>query len=106
MNDKQLQKEWREKFRKQVFARDGNSCKICGKKDDLDVHYITNQQEMPNGGCVMNNGIALCPKHRLDADKFHMTKGVNWVIGFHPNNLYKLIQSSHEDAMKDCLKLS
>ena len=53
----------RQKFRDEVFGRDGYKCVFCGKTNNLDAHHITNRNEMPNGGYVKENGITLCPVH-------------------------------------------
>lgn len=63
---------------------------------------------MPNGGYVKENGISLCknPIHQdkqschLRAEKFHISGGKNWEPGLHPDDLYKLIGSSKELAIK------
>lgn len=90
----------REIFRENVFKRDGNACRICKSKFDLDAHHITDRHEMPNGGYVVENGITLCPKHHMDAEKFHMSNGEAWAYGMHPDDLYKLIGSSKEQAIE------
>ena len=97
MNKKQ---KIRESFRTSVFNRDGNKCKFCEVKSNLDAHHITDRNEMPNGGYVKENGISLCDKHHMDAEKYHITEGKEWIDGFHPNDLYKLIKSSYEIAYK------
>jgi hypothetical protein len=53
---------------------------------------------MPNGGYVKENGISLCPKCHLKAERFHMTNGKEWERGYHPIELYRLIGSSKELA--------
>ena len=106
MNTKQLHKILRDNFRKQVFVRDEFKCKICGLTNDLDAHHITDRHEMPNGGYTIYNGITLCPKHHMDAEKFHISNGKEWVEKFHPNDLYNLIRSSYEKAHKESLILS
>jgi hypothetical protein len=93
-------KDIRKTFRDSVFKRDGNKCVFCSCKDNLDAHHITDRHEMPNGGYVKENGITLCPDHHLEAEKFHMTNGAEWVEGKHPNDLYRMINSSKELAIK------
>ncbi len=44
------------------------------------------------------NGISLCEQHHIDAEKFHITKGKQWVDGMHPNDLYVHINSSYDLA--------
>ena len=34
---------------------------------------------------------SLCEKHHMDAEKFHITEGKEWVKDMHPNDLYKII---------------
>jgi hypothetical protein len=48
---------------------------------------------------VKENGITLCPKHHIICEKFHITNGAEWVDGYHPDDLYKLINSSKELAI-------
>ena len=80
-------------------------------KDDsilvpLDAHHITDRSEMPNGGYVHENGIALCPECHIKAEKFHQTNGQDWEQGFHPNDLYLKIGSSHKKAYVASERLS
>lgn len=111
-------KEVRERFREEVFARDGRSCAICHRNEvKLDAHHIVDRSLMPNGGYVKENGITLCsePFPQDDAirpgqaschekaELFHQTGG--WVPGMHPDDLYKLIGSSKEKAVKASEKL-
>lgn len=88
----------RENFRNRVFARDNHQCKVegCGIKEDLDAHHITDRNEMPNGGYVVENGISLCPTHHEMAEVYHSTGEA--LPRFHPNDLYILIDSSYELA--------
>jgi 5-methylcytosine-specific restriction endonuclease McrA len=88
-------------FREGVFERDSRKCKICGNKEKLDAHHITDRHEMPNGGYVLSNGISLCEDCHWKAEQYHMTLG-NWnEDGFHPDDLYKKIGSSYDIARKD-----
>lgn len=100
----------REKFRDSVFKRDHHKCKRCGVSSavrEMDAHHVTNREEMPNGGYVVDNGITLCNEapegetscHML-AEKFHSSGGTEWEPGMHPNDLYNLIGSSYEKAIK------
>jgi 5-methylcytosine-specific restriction endonuclease McrA len=88
----------REAFRQAVFERDGHKCRMCGAVDDLDAHHITDRREMPNGGYVAENGISLCPKCHLRAEKFHMTDKKEWEPGYHPDELYAAIGASWDTA--------
>lgn len=90
-------KQIRENFRKEVFARDGSVCKVCGMKGYLDAHHITDRSLMPNGGYVLENGITLCPDHHKDAEHFH-NFGTS-IENFSPEDLYNLIGSSHDIAV-------
>ncbi len=95
-------KQLRNGFRNDVYERDKHECRVCGRKDGkLDAHHITDRTEMPNGGYVKENGITLCSNEdgcHLKAEKFHMSDNKEWVKGYHPDDLYKLIGSSYEEA--------
>ena len=98
-------KQIRENFRTSVFKRDKNTCQACKKKhtdiEDLDAHHITDRSEMPNGGYVKENGISLCKEGcHMRCEKFHITGGVEWEEGLHPDDLYKMINSSKELAIQ------
>lgn len=92
----------RANFRRKVFNRDKYRCVTCGVPETdvekLDAHHITDRNDMPNGGYVMENGISLCPPCHLKAEIYHQTNGWNWGRGFHPNTLYFLIGSSPQEA--------
>jgi predicted restriction endonuclease len=103
---KQQHKLLRAIFRNEVFTRDNFKCKFCEITTDLDAHHITDRHEMPNGGYTKYNGITLCPKHHLDAERYHITNGDEWVRGFHPNCLYDAIDSSYAKAYGESLKLT
>lgn len=105
-------KQIRSKFRNAVYKRDGYGCKTCNKqftketaRENLDAHHITDRNEIPNGGYVKENGISLCDECHIKAEKYHITEGKEWVEGYHPNDLYKLIDSSKEEAIKKSEKL-
>jgi len=106
MSTKQLHKDWRRNFREGVFARDGNKCKVCGARGELDAHHITDRHVLPNGGYVLSNGISLCEACHIKAGVHHITHGKNWPKGFHPNDLYAMIKSSYDKAYKDSANLS
>lgn len=99
MNKKQL----RLNFKIAVFERDNYTCKICNETGhELEAHHITDRNEMPNGGYVVSNGITVCKGScHLTAELFHISGGKKWAIGFHPDDLYKMIGSSKEQAIKD-----
>jgi predicted restriction endonuclease len=105
MSDKQLHKKWRKEFREGVFERDLYTCQVCGHTDNLDAHHITDRHEMPNGGYTLSNGISLCPECHLKAEQFHISNKIMFEAGFHPDDLYNLIDSSYVIAYNDSLKL-
>lgn len=97
-------KQIRQAFRNAVFTRDGFICCVCTEsKTILDAHHITDRNLMPNGGYVPENGISLCPECHEKAEVFHST-GVA-LENFSPEDLYKLIGSSYDLAVKASNKL-
>ena len=101
-------KEVRRKFRDQVFARDNEACKVCSMSvtmgAELDAHHITDRTLMEAGGYVPENGISLCKSCHVKAEKFHSTGKA--APGFHPDELYALIGSSHAEAIRASKRLS
>jgi len=111
----------RRKFREDVFDRDGYCCRWCGNGPVLefpesifDSHHITDRNEMPNGCYVKENGITLCKYDEngleenschMKAEKFHISEGVEWEEGMHPDDLYKMIGSSKELVIQKSNKL-
>lgn len=100
----------RERFRTAVFERDGNKCRACGWSSQgssvvgsLDAHHITDRTLMPNGGYCLANGISLCPAHHELAEAFHSTGTAH--PGFAPDDLYQMIGSSYEQAVRDAERL-
>lgn len=88
-------KEIRNAFKTRVFERDKHQCKVCGQKTlPLDAHHITDRNEMPHGGYVLENGISLCHDCHWKAEEWHRSEHQTWAIGFHPDDLYRLIGSS------------
>lgn len=112
MNKKQI----RSAFRKEVFQRDKYKCCCCGKsgydrqeepqkgKIPLDAHHIQDRHLFECGGYTKFNGISVCDDCHLKAEKYHITEGKEWEIGFHPDDLYKLIDSSFEKAKENDFK--
>lgn len=101
-------KQVRQAFRDAVFARDGYRCRGCGISlpgvaQQLDAHHITDRNLMPNGGYVKENGITLCPGCHEKAEVFH-SSGMA-LIGWSPDDLYKLIGSSYDAAVKSAKRL-
>lgn len=113
--------EVRRNFRESTFDRDGYRCRWCNNgpiydspESIFDAHHITDRHDMPNGGYVPENGITLCKYDEngyednschMKAERFHISGGVEWEEGMHPNDLYKLIGSSKELAVKKSEKL-
>ena len=99
----------RAKFRSDVFTRDDFTCKVCNTQQDeseLDAHHITDRTQMPNGGYVASNGITVCKDDcHMKVEAFHISGGVAWEQGLHPDQLYKMIGSSKEQAIKDSERL-
>jgi 5-methylcytosine-specific restriction endonuclease McrA len=93
----------RTNFRNAVFKRDNNKCRICRAVGKLDAHHITDRSEMPNGGYVLENGIALCEPCHLKAEQFHATGEA--FPDFHPDDLYILIRSTKDKALAASLRL-
>lgn len=106
------------------MRRDGYKCRCCGKKGKdrqgdqvhlnfhedsnelvtLDAHHIYSREEMPNGGYVKENGISVCDDCHLKAEEFWETGTP--VEGYSPDDLYKIINSSYEQALVSSKKLS
>jgi rubrerythrin len=101
-------KEIRKKFRDECLARDKYRCIKCGTvpnqdADDfgLEIHHIVERFRFVNGGYVLENGASLCPPCHLKAEQFYVS-GVP-CPGFSPKELYEIIGSSRELAVKaDC----
>lgn len=94
-------KQIRENFRTVVFARDHGKCVFCENSDNLDAHHISdrNSSFFSNGGYVLENGITVCSEHHIICEKFHISNGEEWHYEFHPDDLYKKINSSKELAI-------
>ena len=103
-------KEIRRQFRIAVFERDNYTCQGCGKTlpaESLDAHHIINRTDIKSQGYVPANGITLCkPVCHLKAEKYHITGGKEWEEGFHPNDLFKKIGSSKEQAIEDANEIN
>lgn len=90
MNKKEVRKRFNERCRGRDMV-----CRVCNATDNLEVHHITNRNEMPNGGYVPENGITLCPAHHLLAEQ-----GVIPVQA-----QYAMINSNYEKAWKSSTAL-
>ena len=92
-----------------MYTRDKFTCKVCNTKreeEELDAHHITDRNDMPNGGYVASNGITVCKDDcHMKVEKFHISGGEEWEEGLHPDDLYRLIGSSKEQAVKDSERL-
>lgn len=102
-------KDVRRIFRDEVFTRDKNTCKVCGEVREislLDAHHITDRNEIISGGYVKENGITVCKSdcHNM-VEAFHISQGEEWNEGLHPDDLYRMIGSSKELAIKKSEKL-
>ena len=97
-------KQIRNNFRNTCLIRDEYSCVLCGKKNvDLDVHHITNRNEMPNGGYVKENGISLCSECHILAENY--LNHIEEAEKYNPTFLYQLISSNKELAYQKSLNL-
>jgi len=79
---------------------------FCDYTENLNAHHIIDRHLMPNGGYVVENGITLCPAHHIDAERFHITEGQDWVEGMHPDDLFKKVNSSRTKAKDASRSLS
>ena len=50
------------RFRKEVLKRDQYQCRICGSKENLEVHHIKPFAKYPKLRTVVSNGETLCNK--------------------------------------------
>jgi 5-methylcytosine-specific restriction endonuclease McrA len=113
-------KALRDKLRDAVCRRAQWRCEVCGiSADKLDPHHITPRELMPNQGMVLSNIIGLCPDcHEIAEDVIDIGTGDSdvWsatdfgheserLARYSASNLYKLIGSSYERALKDSERL-
>jgi len=65
----------REDFERQVFARDGNKCVICGDPAK-DAHHLIERriwtEPYEYQGYLVDNGVSVCAEHHMAAEK-------NWI---------------------------
>ena len=101
----------RARFREAVVGRAGNRCQGPGcmhpQGVPLDAHHITDRHDMPAGGYVVENGIALCDvpngcHQRAEA----VLQGRLDDPVFAPAALYRVIGSSLESAVTASLRLA
>lgn len=58
----------RSEFKESVFKRDGFRCIICGQPC-IDAHHIIDRECFSDGGYYINNGVSLCSKCHIEAEK-------------------------------------
>ena len=98
-------KQIRLKFRNDCLERDNHKCKCCAETEGLAVHHIIDRNEIINGGYVKENGITLCEDCHILAEEYHISGNVKAVDNFHPDDLFKLIGSNKDLAIKKSEKL-
>ncbi len=98
-------KSVREIFRNEVFKRDKYKCVFCDITTNLDAHHITDRHLIVNGGYVKENGITLCSEHHDLVEDWNRYGEVT-DEKYHPNELYKMINSSKEKDFKYAFNLS
>ena len=78
---------------------------MCGYNtlENLQVHHITDRRVMPNGGYVIENGIALCSICHIRAETEYSV-GMSFPE-YTRDNLYKVIESNYEKAVEASKKL-
>jgi predicted restriction endonuclease len=101
-------KQVRNEFNLVCLKRDKYRCVVCGAKatpdnwrDILDVHHITDRNQIVGGGYVKENGVCLCKTGKnchLIAEQFHITGTA--VPGYSPDDLYRKIGSSLQKAIQ------
>lgn len=88
------------------------TCDCCGQP--IKVQFGHMEDHLSIGGYVKENGITLCKYNEegleegschMMAEKFHISDGQEWEEGMHPDDLYKMIGSSKEVAIKVSEKL-
>ena len=95
---KSKKKKINKQFNTECLNRDNNKCKICGSTSNLKVYHIIDKNLL-NNIHIKENGITLCHECKLKAEKYYQTNNNNYDINYHPDNLYKLINSSRQFAI-------
>lgn len=95
----------RENFRNEVFSRDKFKCVFCDITTNLDAHHITDRHLIVNGGYVKENGITLCSEHHDLVEDWNRYGEVT-DEKYHPDELYKMIDSSREQAFINATRLA
>ncbi len=98
-------KSIRENFRNEVFNRDKFKCVFCDITTNLDAPHITDRHLIVNGGYVKENGITLCSEHHDLVEDWNRYGEVT-DEKYHPNSLYKMINSSKELAFINATRLA
>lgn len=64
----------RSDFRNAVFERDGYRCVVCGEAAQ-DAHHIIERRLWSDGGYYLENGVSLCGRHHIEAEKTTLSCG-------------------------------
>jgi predicted restriction endonuclease len=110
----QNKKDVRKAFRDEVYRRakyrcQGPGCNVRATRETaeslLDAHHITPREQMPAGGYVAENGIALCRNgcHEKAEQVLKEDRAPNSAFGW--LNLYRIIGSSRIIAQVQSKKL-
>lgn len=101
----------RKNFRDACYQREKYKCAMCdfqssveNAEKELDAHHISSRTEMINGGYVKENGISLCSECHVKAEEYFSTGVAH--LGYSPEDLYKVINSTYEKAVEASQKLS
>lgn len=110
---KEGKKAVRAAFRAAVFKRAARGtgrpkCERCGAQEwPLDAHHIIPREDMPNGGYIISNGIALCD-FSIDIPGEQWARGCHWKAESWPDHptycraaLFAIIGSSEEQARRE-----
>lgn len=111
LTDELLLKKICIEVREKALKRDNNKCVICQSINSVNVHYITDYNNLPCEGRVISNAISLCKECHKAAELYLWRKksprGNPQLSNpiFSPEELYKAIDSSFTEAYVDCLKM-
>ena len=59
----------RKDFSYEVIERDHFKCVVCGATQDLVAHHVIDRSLFDDGGYYIDNGVAICPEHHLQAER-------------------------------------
>lgn len=97
----------REQLRNEVMKRSGYKCEICKviprAPAPLEAHHIINRNNLPNQGMTKWNIINLCSSCHQKAEAFLNSAIID--TKYSPNNLFRIIKSTPEKALKESEKL-